>query len=156
MAVPHIREAQVDLLLREGDLRIEGTHVWHESANRSWVKAEIPVDNSKSASLRLTITANQELPNRFSIALLFNSTLRIRGLCMEGSHSNKHTNKDKWIGELHKHKWSDDCQDRFAYTPTDITGTNIQEILEQFCAECGIQCSALLAEIPGHQPEMFI
>jgi hypothetical protein len=155
MASPQIREAQVDLLLRDGELTIEGHHVWHESANKSWVRADIPVRNTKSASLRLCVTANQTIPDRYRLALLFNTTLRIRGLCIKGNHTNKHTNRDRWINQTHVHKWSDDCQDRFA-EPSEIDGTSIQELLERFCAECNIACSATLADMPQHQPEMLL
>lgn len=156
MAVPQIREAQVDLLLREGKLRVEGDFVWHEGANKSWAKTEIPVRNNKSASLRLCITANQFFPGSYRFALLFNTTLRIRGMCVNGSHSNKHTNREKWQGQTHLHKWKDDCQDRFAES-TSIAGSTAQELLEKFCAECNIECSATLADTPvKSQPEMLL
>lgn len=156
MAVPQVREAQVDLLLRDGDLRIEGSYGWHEGANKSWLKIDIPVQNKLGASLRLAISANQEIDNRIRIAMLFNTKLRIRGLCVNGNHSNKHTNKQKWTLETHWHRWTDDCSDRFAYDSTETSGMTPQETLTRFCDEVGIDCLVTLAEMPSHQPEMLV
>ena len=155
MAVPQIREVQVDALLLYGGLRIEGEHVWQVSPNKYWLRIEIPVKNTKSASLKLCITACQEFPERCRFALLYNTTLPIRRLCIESSHSNKHTNRDKWVATTHLHKWTDRCQDRLAVATT-ISGASIQENLEQFCAECNIECLATIANMPSHQPEMLL
>jgi hypothetical protein len=96
MAVLQIREIQVDALLQEGELRIEGEYVWQTSPHKNWLRVEIPVSNSKNASLKLSITACPEFPERYRFALLYNTTLPIRRLCVELSHRNKHTNRDKW------------------------------------------------------------
>ncbi len=155
MPSPQIREAQVDLLLQDGELAIEGEHPWHESANKSWLRIEIPVRNNKSASLKLCITANRMVEGRYRFALLFNTTLRIRGLCLSGNHTNKHTNQDRFLLQTHVHKWKDQCQDRFA-EPSNISGSTAQELLEKFCSDCNIECSATLGEMPQHQPEMLL
>lgn len=154
MAVPQIREVQVDALLQYGGLKIEGEYVWQQSSNKFWLRIEIPVHNTKSASLKLCITASQEFPERLRFALLYNTTVPIRRLCVDGSHSNKHTNRDKFLAQTHLHKWNDRCQDRLAVATT-IAG-NVQEILEQFCEECNIQCLATIADRPTLQPEMLL
>jgi hypothetical protein len=155
MAVPQIREVQIEALFQYGGLQIEGEYMWQASPNKFWLRIEIPVRNTKSASLKLCITACQECPERFRFALLYNTTLPIRRLCAGLSHKNKHTNRDSWTTETHLHKWNDRCQDRFAVS-TEISTESIQEALEQFCAECNIECSATIADMPSHQPEMLL
>jgi hypothetical protein len=151
MAVPQIREAYVDDLLQNGDLRIEGLYTWQSSANKSWARVQIPVESNKSRSLKIVITANLEYPGFYSISLLLNNANRIRALDVNGSHSNKHTNRDKWIGQSHFHKWTDVCHDRFCYSPTIPLGNSVQEDLEHFCEEVGIECAAVIADMPPHQ-----
>jgi hypothetical protein len=56
---------------------------------------------------------------------------------------------------MHKHRWRDLCHDRFAYTPVGITALDVQGQLEQFCAECGIACSARLGALPAVQKGLF-
>jgi hypothetical protein len=80
---------------------------------------------------------------------------RIRALCVNGSHTNRHTNTERWVRQMHKHKWTDRCMDRFAYTPEDITATDTQGQFAQFCAECGIACEAKLEDVPPFQGDMF-
>jgi hypothetical protein len=156
MAVPQVREPNVDALIHDGELTIDGTYLWHSSANKSWVKIDIPVENNKSASLRVVITASQIISDRYSIALLLNNAARIRGLDINGSHSNRHTNKEKWLGQSHYHRWTDLCHDRFAYSPTADVGKSIQDSLEYFCKEFGIQCSVRLADLPPTQMELVL
>lgn len=156
MAVPLIREAFVDDLLQTGGLSIEGIHSWQSSPNKSWLRIQIPVENSSGKSLRIIITANQEYTDFYSISLLLNNAIRVRGLDVNGSHSNKHTNREKWLGQSHFHRWSDMCHDRFGYSPSGPVGNSIQESLEYFCQEFHIECAAVIAELPPHQSEMLI
>lgn len=155
MAVPQIREVQFDALLQFGKLKIEGEYTWQQSPHKFWLRIEIPVTNNKSASLKLCITASQEFPERLRFVLLYNTTVPIRRLCVEGNHTNKHTNSDKFLAETHLHKWNDRCQDRLA-EKTSISGTTPQEILDQFCLECGIECLAIIENLPGTQLEMLL
>jgi hypothetical protein len=58
-------------------------------------------------------------------------------------------------GQTHKHKWTDLCGDRFAYTPSDITAQDIQGQLAQFCSECDIDYAATIAAFPLLQGGFF-
>ena len=156
MAVPQINENDVANLLSGGDLVVSGKYSWLPSGNKSWFKAEIPVKSDKrQLNLKIVITVNRYETSVYSFALIFNNAFRIRGLDVNGSHSNKHTNTEKWVAKIHKHKWTNPCRDRLAYTPTDITAVDIYGKLKQFCAECGLQCSAELAKLPPLQETMF-
>jgi hypothetical protein len=156
MAAPKITEGEVENLLRTGQLSITGTHKWKIGDNKYWVRAEIPVATSaRNVNLRICVSFNAEEQSRRTFALVLNHRFRIRALCVEGSHTNKHTDTARWVRATHKHRWSDVCQDRFAYTPTDITATEFQEQLEQFCAECGIAFTAELAPAPSPRKELY-
>lgn len=48
-----------------------------------------------------------------------------------------------------------DEKDRHAYSPNDITATEIPEQLEQFCQECNIACNVTLPPLPPHPGSLF-
>jgi len=60
--------------------------VWSKKANKSWASSKVPVDSELRGKLEIIITVNMDEPSKFSITLLLNSTHRIRGLDMRGSH----------------------------------------------------------------------
>lgn len=84
-----------------------------------------------------------------------NNAFRVRGLDVNGSHGNRHTNSERWVGRTHKHRWTDPCQGRFAYTPTDILSQTVDEQLREFCVESGITGSVTLDSLPPSQDELF-
>jgi hypothetical protein len=116
---------------------------------------DLPVTGKKGINLKIVVTVNRFELSLYSFALLLNNAFRIRGLDINGSHRNKHTNRNSWIGQTHKHKWTDLCGDRFAYTPSDITAQDIQGQLSQFCSECGIRYDATIAAFPPLQGGLF-
>jgi hypothetical protein len=156
MAVAQVREQDVEALLASGALSVTGAYTWQHSSHKSWIRAMLPVtvQRQKPPTLRIVATVPLQRLTRFNFVLLWNN-VRVRGLCIEGSHTNRHTNDERWIHQTHKHRWSDVCQDRFAYTPTDITAVDAQGLLAQFCAECGIDCTATLAEVPEVQRGLY-
>jgi hypothetical protein len=152
MAVPQVEEVAVDALLSSDNLSVDGKFAWKQSNEKSWYKIVIPVkcEAKKVISLRIVVSVSSFNREYRTFALLWNNNIRVRALCMLGNHGNKHSNAETWIRRTHKHKWTDDCQDRFAYTPNDITETSVQGQLSQFCEECGIRSTATVADLPGH------
>ena len=154
-----VLEKDVEALLQSsGKLSVQDHHLWKRKANKSWLRADIPIlidDKSiKDLSLKICISASLET-DKCDFVLLWNNENCVRRLCVNGSHVNKHTNTERWLRQTHKHKWTDICMDRFAYTPSDITALDIPGQLVQFCAECGIACTATLAPVPASQGELF-
>jgi hypothetical protein len=155
MPIPQIQQQEVDAILQAGGLHATGLHTWQQSANKNWLRAEIPVTGRRDLKMCIIVTANRSEPSMHSFALLLNNAFRIRGLDVNGSHRNRHTDQNKWTAQIHKHKWTDACRDRFAYTPNDITAVEITDQLVQFCAECGIACDATLGPFPARQEDFL-
>ena len=155
MAAPQVRERDVEALLAVGGLVVSGHYTWQQSSSKAWLRMDLPVTGKKDVNLKVVVTVNRLEPSLYSFALLLNNAFRIRGLDVNGSHANKHTDRNKWAGQTHKHKWTDSCGDRFAYTPSDITAQDIQGQLAQFCSECGIRYAATLAAFPSLQGGLF-
>ncbi len=158
MARAQVLQQDVDDLLQSGKLSVSGHYQWRRGAHKSWIRIEVPVSiedpKAKDVELRIIVTASEPMPERRDFVLLWNN-IRVRGLCIVGSHTNRHTNNETWVRRMHKHRWTDHCLDRFAYTPTDITAQDVQSQFSQFCAECGISCSASLANPPSAQGGLY-
>jgi hypothetical protein len=156
MDIVPVREAEVERLLQSGELEVLGKHEWRTSAMKSWLKVEILVASSapRPPYVRLIVSVNSLDRSRCNFALLWNNK-RIRALDINGSHENHHTDQERWVHQTHKHRWTDHCQDRFAYTPTGITATDVEGLLAEFCLECGIKYTASLAPIPPVQVELY-
>lgn len=157
MPIAQVLQKDVDELLQSGKLSVHGRHPWEPGAHKLWCRAEVPVliddPGIKNVSLRIVISVSAAT-QKYDFALLWNG-MRIRALCINGSHTNRHTDTQKWLRQMHKHTWTDRCMDRFAYTPTDITAGDVHGQFAQFCSECGIACAAELAEVPVPQGELF-
>jgi hypothetical protein len=148
-------ESAVEAVLQSGPLSVSGRYAWEAKNNGSWVIVRIPVSRPESVvgELRIVVNISRIDPNKRDFTLLFDCH-RVRALCIGGNHENRHTNNERWIRQIHKHKWSDICGDRFAYTPTDITAIDLQGEFAQLCAECSIACNVILAPLPLRQEEI--
>jgi hypothetical protein len=121
---------------------------WSQKGNISWAETSLTVKCEWPGQLELKITVNTELPSKYSMTLLLNQAHRVKGLDVNGSHSNKCTDGKKWLCETHKHDWSESCPDGHAYSPDDITGETIEEVLKQFCLECNINFKGSFRPVP--------
>ncbi len=155
MSIPRVRATEVDVLLSSGRLVASGNYCWSQASKKQWYKVSIPVgvQGRKDINLRVVASVSFKDPARREFVLLWNN-VRVRGLCILGSHDNRHTNAEKWLHQTHKHRWTDECHARFAYTPTDITADDAVGQLRQFCAECGIDCRWTLAT-PTRAEELY-
>ncbi len=154
MAVPSLTARQVDELLSTNSLSAVGRYAWSVGSNRAWARLEIPLKPAE-AELRLVLTVNLEEPSKRSFSLLYRGEYRIRALDVDGSHQNKHTDRARWVGQTHKHRWTDRCRDRYAYTPIDILASDVEDQLAEFCAECGVSYGASIDAVPAGQGELF-
>jgi hypothetical protein len=147
MAIFKITKADCDKIIALPKEIDQDIH-WSIKENAAWAEATLPVKCEWPGSLELRITVNTDLPSKYSLTVLLNQVYRIKGLDVNGSHSNKCTDKKIWISQTHKHDWSEACPDGHAYTPADITGTTIETALNQFCKECNIIFRGTFRPVP--------
>jgi len=74
---------------------------------------------------------------------------------VNGSHTNKHTDTNKWKNKTHKHRWTDVCHESWAYTPTDVKTSTLKEAFNSFCKECNIDFKGEFRALPGRQMTLF-
>ncbi len=66
---------------------------------------------------------------------------------VNGTHTNRTVDRDRWINRTHKHRWTEAHHDAVAYTPTDIpsvpftnvTGSRLRDVFEAFLKECQVE-----------------
>jgi len=121
----------------------------------SWHKCELNVGNKLKVDLKLFINVNSRIPALYSLSLILSNCYRIAGLDVNGSHTNKHTDRNKWKNETHKHRWTDVCRDSWAYTATDIVTLSIEEAFSTFCKECNINFRGNFRTLPPKQMTLF-
>ena len=95
------------------------------------------------------------LAGKLSYVLIHQGTGRIYALDLGADHHNPDCNN---VGELHKHRWSEDSRDKYAYVPSDITApaNEPHRVWKQFCAEANIVHKGTLNEIPAVQMDLLI
>lgn len=129
--------------------------VWQLDNNASWAKCSLNVENKLRVNLKMYLNCNNEERSFFSFSLILSNAYCIKRLDVNGSHKNRHADKNLWQGETHKHEWTDICRDSYAYTPDDISGKDIEVIFRQFCNECKVDFQGEFGRVPPQQISLF-
>lgn len=150
MARVPLTESEADRIMH-ATKTIPGDLAWNYDSSEAWAKSELKVINTLGMDLRIFANVNMNEPSLFTFALIANRAFRIRGLCVNRGHQNKHTNDEVWHPGTHKHRWTDICRDRFAYTPDERISGEIEEAFRQFCVECNVSFDGRVGPIPDRQ-----
>lgn len=118
-------------------------------------------DHSPTVEFRAEVISVMEYPlfirgsynalaNTLTYALIHKAHGRIYALDMGKDHHNPTCN---YVGELHKHRWSEVYRDKEAYVPTDITAAVNQPVAVwlQFCLEARIRHEGVMHDPPPVQ-----
>ncbi len=131
---------------------IQDDVVWIYRLKEGYAKFELQVANELGVNLKIAGNLNMEAPTIFSFSLIYNNAYRIRGLDVNGSHKNKHTDNNEWRSMTHKHRWSNRCREAFAYTPGEVFNSqNISHAFNTFCTECNIDFKGEVKPVPPKQ-----
>jgi hypothetical protein len=133
---------------------IRGDLAWAYNLDEGWAKSEIRVVNDMGVDLRMYANVNMKEQSLFTFALSVSRAFRIRGLCANRGHENKHTNREAWRPGTHKHRWTDRCRDRFAYEPEEEISEDLEEAFRQCCTECNIDFQGQVRPLPARQPRL--
>lgn len=144
---------ECESIIEDPSKRIEGNLHWRE------------IDNHQPACIfREPVLSNEEHPleimgrwnpmaGKLSYVLLYRGTGRIYALDLGSAHRNP---DGKRVGDTHKHKWTAEFRDKWAYVPEDITAPwdRPLEVWQQFCAEAKINHLGMMSE-PCVQPQLL-
>ena len=149
-----LTDTEVQAILQDNSKRIEEDVQWQTSSDHQmWLFFKADVMSDSGYPLFVNVTLNREA-GKMSIALINRAAgRRIYGLCLGNDHSDPTKGR---IGDLHKHKWSEDYADKSAYVPNDITAEIADPVLvwQQFCKEARIKHLGQLAPPPHRQMEL--
>ena len=123
--------------------RIEGNIVWGDHPQHAGVQEfRIPIDSDAGYPLFLVGRYNDAM-GKLTYAIIHRNEGRIYALDLGAIHRNP-SPSEGGTGELlegtHKHYWTEEHSDKWAYRPRDITETWEQPLTvwQQFCAEARI------------------
>ncbi len=94
------------------------------------------------------------MAGKLSYVLLYRGEGRIYALDLGSAHRNPDGTR---VGDPHKHKWTSEFRDKWAYVPEDITAPwdRPLEVWKQFCAEAKIDHRGMM-DAPSVQPHLLL
>jgi len=150
MARVAVTEQEVSRILSAPKVVAEDVK-WQPKAHGHWVGCELTVENQLRLTLHVYANANLMDRGKYSFALILSRNYRIASFEAGSSHANRHTDEEKWLGKAHKHQWTEQCRDSFAYTPTDIDTQSLETAFRLFCKEIGVDFRGEIEELPAIQ-----
>ena len=133
-----LSDAEFDTIL-SGSKRIEGNIYWTEDEDRSPARsfrAEVQTDSGWD----IFVQGRYNRPaSKLTYALILRAEGRVYALDMGRDHHQ--------VGEIHKHRWTEQLRDKNVYAPIDITASvhDPVGVWDQFCQEAGIEHDGRLA-----------
>jgi hypothetical protein len=112
----------------------------------SALRAQMAVSNAPGLPLFVGMQVTKMSPWKPTAYLMLENE-HLRRLDVNGSHTNRTPDRERWVRRTHKHRWSETHSDAVAYTPPEIptipiptvTGQQLRAVFEAFLAECHIQ-----------------
>jgi hypothetical protein len=147
-------QAEFESLLSDTTKRIEQDISWQEDEDHSpGVEFRVQVDSDLGFPLFIKGWYNREAQT-LSYALIFRGVGRIYGLDLGKDH---HNPSCVYVGEKHKHSWSDVVRDQDAYVPADITlpASDPLGVWREFCQEAKINHVGVMRPPPSRTLEIF-
>ena len=139
-----ITQQEFEAILADETKRIEGDIAWRSAEGHAQAMTfRAPVASEPGWPLGIYAYWNPET-HKLLYTLLLQATGRIYALNMGRPHTNP---AGEIVGDVHKHRWSEEFRDKQAYVPDDITAPWDEpvEVWRQFCAEANIKHEGTLA-----------
>lgn len=145
---------EFEALLADRSKRIEGDIEWvddEDHAECREFRAQVLSDPGYALSVKGTYNS---VAGALSFVLVYAGHGRIYALDLGKDHRNP---DGEYVGEKHKHRWTEQYRDKHAYVPDDITAQPNQVLLawDQFCAEASIRHEGTMAPPRAAQFRLF-
>lgn len=149
-----LTNTEFQALIDDASKRIEGNIRWLEDEDHyPSVEFRVRVDSSAGYPLFARGSFNT-LNKALSYTIVHSQAGRIYALDIGRDHRNP---TGEFVGEKHKHRWTERFRDKFAYVPQDITAPSSDPVTvwAQFCAEAKITHAGILHPPPSIQKVIF-
>jgi len=147
-------QGEFEAILADPTKRVEGDIAWKEDEDHS-PSVEFRVEIASGPGYPLFVRGSYN-PEGLTLtyALIHRGAGRIYGLDMGKEHHNPGCD---FVGEKHKHRWTEPVRDKGAYRPEEITEpvTDPVGVWEQFCMEARITHNGQMQAPPPRQKELF-
>ncbi|WP_061212614.1 DUF6978 family protein [Syntrophomonas wolfei] len=110
------------------------TIIWESRGNKDRFYLKVPVRRANGEEMHLRAYYGAR---RYSFALLYRGTILIRRWDFE-RHENPGPDGSIFNGVPHKHKWTEEYGDEWAYTVDDVPVNDVELALKAFLTECNI------------------
>lgn len=140
-------QGEFEAIIEDTSKRIEGSIRWVEDEDHS-PSAEFRVEVVSEPGYPLFVRGSYNpLAQKLSYSLVHRAVGRIYGLDLGSDHHNPSCD---FVGDRHKHRWSEVTNTKEAYVPPDITaGVNDPvAVWRQFCTEARIMHNGMLHSPP--------
>lgn len=147
-------DAEMQAIIEDGSKQIHGDIAWAEDEDHSHaLEFRTDVDSSPGYPLVVKGRVNQKA-RTLTFCLIHRGAGPIYRLDLGKDH---HNPTCQYVGDKHKHVWTERTRDKEAYVPGDITEpvTNPLGVWRQFCEEARIVHLGSLHEPPPRQLELF-
>jgi hypothetical protein len=149
-----LSQDEFEAILSDPTKQIEGDILWREDDDHSpTVEFRAEIISEPGYPLVVKGSYNPLAP-ALSYVIIHRNVGRIYALDLGKDHRNPTGER---VGEKHKHRWREDCRDKWAYVPPDVTAlvTEPLEVWQQFCIESNIIHTGKLNRPPPYQPDLF-
>ncbi|MEK7761797.1 MAG: hypothetical protein AAB433_09470 [Nitrospirota bacterium] len=147
-------QSEFEALLQDTSKKIVGDIVWAEDEDRS-PSVQFRGDLISDSGYPLLVKGSyNEAARTLTFVLIHRAIGCIYRLDMGKDHHNPSCSR---VGDVHKHRWTEQFWDKEAYAPKDITApvTSPVEVWKQFCQEASIVHSGIMHAPPAQQSDLF-
>lgn len=133
---------------------VDGDIAWRDDEDHS-PTVEFVAPIASDAGYPLVVRGSY---NRLAATLTFAIIHRGEGRIYALDMGKRHHNPDcHFVGDKHKHRWTEALRDKGAYEPADITAplTDVLMVWQQFCAEAHLRHDGHLLPPPPPQGMMW-
>jgi hypothetical protein len=149
-----LAQTEFDALLADDSKNISGDISWSEDEDHS-LTVEFRVEVASNAGYPLSVRGSyNRVAGTLSYSLIDRRFGRIYGLDLGKDHHNPTCDR---VGERHKHTWTEDHREKYAYVPSDIA-CGVEDavgVWGQFCQEAHIVHEGKLHVPPPTQEDLL-
>jgi hypothetical protein len=149
-----LSDAEFEVILNDETKRIVGDLTWEDDEDHSpSVEFRVDIESDAGYPLLLKATYNP-LARTLSFTVIYRSAGRVYALDLGKDHRNP---TGELVGDKHKHRWTEQYRDKWAYVPDDITAAphEVIAVWTQFCLEAKIVHDGIMHAPPAFTDDMF-